>query len=199
MGSVMEHKRYRNIKNNLQAVKGRVIYPSAPFYPPMPVSIVCYGPSLRDTWHQIHPVNPIVSVSKAHDFLVEHGIAPTIHVEFDCRSHKARHIQHAATKPSTTWLPAFIQTLLKRPSTVPPTSGTPTSGQSKTKTLSPPTSPTLGSSPAGEVWGSGQSSSSTPSGSVTLTFTGWTVRSLTTDERNGLVLTLEPPKESGTS
>jgi hypothetical protein len=98
MGSVTEHKRYRNIKNNIHAVKGRVVYPEEPFAPVKPVSIVCYGPSLRDTWHQIHPVNTIVSVSKAHDFLVNHGISPTIHVEFDCRAHKARHIQHASDK-----------------------------------------------------------------------------------------------------
>jgi hypothetical protein len=98
LGSITEHKRYRNIRNNLQAVKDRVAYPEEPYVPVKPVTIVCYGPSLKDTWHLIHPVNTIVSVSKAHDFLVDHGIAPAIHVEFDCRSHKAKHIQHASQK-----------------------------------------------------------------------------------------------------
>ena len=98
MGSVAEHKRYRNIRNNIQSVKGRVTYPDGPFVPVMPVSIVCYGPSLLDTWQQINPINRIVSVSKAHDFLVEHGITPAIHVEFDCRSHKAKHIRRASAK-----------------------------------------------------------------------------------------------------
>ncbi len=93
VGSVTEHKRYRNIKNNLQAVKHRVIYPEAKNA--LTASIVCYGPSLRDTWQAIDPLTTIVSVSKAHDFLIDREVTPHIHVEFDCRAHKAKHIQHA--------------------------------------------------------------------------------------------------------
>ena len=56
--------------------------------------IVCYGPSLRDTWKQIKAQQKetgaeIVSVSGAHDFLRKHGIKPDWHVECDPRPHKS--------------------------------------------------------------------------------------------------------------
>ena len=52
------------------------------------VSIVCYGPSLADTWKHIK--RPIVTVSGAHDFLVSKGINTDWHVDCDPREHKAR-------------------------------------------------------------------------------------------------------------
>ena len=51
-----------------------------------PVSIACYGPSLRETWRTIE--RPIISVSGAHDFLIERNIVPDWHVEIDPRPHK---------------------------------------------------------------------------------------------------------------
>lgn len=51
------------------------------------LSIVCYGPSLLDTWRDIE--HPIMTVSGAHDFLVERGITPDFHVDCDPRQHKA--------------------------------------------------------------------------------------------------------------
>ena len=51
------------------------------------VSIVCYGPSLRDTWKDIP--RPILTVSGAHDFLVSRGTVPDWHVDCDPRPHKA--------------------------------------------------------------------------------------------------------------
>jgi len=51
-------------------------------------SIVCYGPSLADTWKVIK--RPIVTVSGAHDYLVDRGIVPDFHVDCDPRAHKAR-------------------------------------------------------------------------------------------------------------
>jgi uncharacterized Rossmann fold enzyme len=54
-------------------------------------SIVCYGPSLKDTWHLIK--RPIVSVSGAHDFLVERGVVPDYHIDCDPRAHKAKMCQ----------------------------------------------------------------------------------------------------------
>lgn len=54
--------------------------------------IVCYGPSLRDTWGDITKQSryaDIVSVSGAHDFLQTCGIIPNFHVECDPRPHKA--------------------------------------------------------------------------------------------------------------
>lgn len=51
------------------------------------VSLVCYGPSLLETWRDIE--GPIMTVSGAHDFLVERGITPDWHVDCDPRQHKA--------------------------------------------------------------------------------------------------------------
>jgi uncharacterized Rossmann fold enzyme len=54
------------------------------------VSIVGYGPSLADTWKDIS--GPVVTVSGAHDYLVERGITPDWHVECDGRDHKTKHL-----------------------------------------------------------------------------------------------------------
>lgn len=59
-------------------------------------SIVCYGPSLADTWKLIK--RPIVTVSGAHDYLVRRGIVPDFHVDCDPREHKARMLQNPQTK-----------------------------------------------------------------------------------------------------
>lgn len=55
-------------------------------------SIVCYGPSLADTWKLIK--RPIVTVSGAHDYLIRRGIVPDFHVDCDPREHKARMLQN---------------------------------------------------------------------------------------------------------
>jgi hypothetical protein len=47
------------------------------------LSIVGFGPSLRDTWKSINLSRPIISTSGAHDFLIEHGITPDWHVHID--------------------------------------------------------------------------------------------------------------------
>ena len=54
-----------------------------------PVQLICYGPSLRDTWKEIDPQKCIVTTSGANDFLRFFGITPHYHVEFDWRVHKA--------------------------------------------------------------------------------------------------------------
>ena len=51
------------------------------------ISIVCYGPSLRETWRQIN--NPMITTSGAHDYLMVRGVIPDWHVDCDPRSHKA--------------------------------------------------------------------------------------------------------------
>jgi hypothetical protein len=38
------------------------------------MTIACYGPSLEDTWRQLK--HPIMTVSGAHDYLVEKGRYP---------------------------------------------------------------------------------------------------------------------------
>ena len=67
-------------------------------------SIVCYGPSLADTWQQIR--RPIVTVSGAHDYLVERGIVPDFHVDCDPREHKARMLK--MPQKATTYLMATV-------------------------------------------------------------------------------------------
>ena len=52
------------------------------------VAIVCFGPSLNDTWEKIRDFKYIITCSGSHKFLVEHGIIPTWHVEVDPRRHK---------------------------------------------------------------------------------------------------------------
>jgi hypothetical protein len=59
-------------------------------------SIVCYGPSLADTWKLIK--RPIVTVSGAHDYLVRRGIVPDFHVDCDPREHKAQMLQNPQAK-----------------------------------------------------------------------------------------------------
>lgn len=48
------------------------------------LSIACYGPSLADTWQDIP--RPILSVSGAHDFLIERGVVPDYHAAMDPRA-----------------------------------------------------------------------------------------------------------------
>ena len=57
------------------------------------MSIVCYGPSLRDTWKHIK--RPILTVSGAHDFLIGRGVVPDFHVDCDPRDHKVKMLHPA--------------------------------------------------------------------------------------------------------
>lgn len=71
---------------------------------PRRASIACYGPSLADTWRELR--SPIISVSGAHDYLIERGIVPDFHVDCDPRPHKPEML----TKPqkATTYLMASV-------------------------------------------------------------------------------------------
>jgi 2-polyprenyl-3-methyl-5-hydroxy-6-metoxy-1,4-benzoquinol methylase len=53
-----------------------------------PIAIVCFGPSLQQTWEQVKDFKYVMSCSGSHKFLVEHGITPDWHVEVDPREHK---------------------------------------------------------------------------------------------------------------
>lgn len=55
-----------------------------------PIAVVCYGPSLNDTWEQIKNFKYIITCSGAHKFLIEKGIIPTWHCEVDPREHKVK-------------------------------------------------------------------------------------------------------------
>lgn len=56
------------------------------------MSIVCFGPSLQYTWQDVQ--RPFMTVSGAHDFMIERGMVPDFHVECDPREHKARFLEH---------------------------------------------------------------------------------------------------------
>ncbi len=68
------------------------------------ISIVGYGPSLRETWKDI--TRPCVTVSGAHDFLVSRGMYPDYHAECDGREHKTKHLENP--NGFTTYLMATI-------------------------------------------------------------------------------------------
>lgn len=53
-----------------------------------PIALVCYGPSLAETWEQIKNFKYVMSCSGAHKFLIDKGIVPNWHVEVDPRAHK---------------------------------------------------------------------------------------------------------------
>jgi 2-polyprenyl-3-methyl-5-hydroxy-6-metoxy-1,4-benzoquinol methylase len=78
--------RDEQIKHAIARVPGRI----APAYDARPesVAVVCYGPSLNETWEQVRDFPVIISCSGAHKFLLERGIVPTYHVEVDPRAHK---------------------------------------------------------------------------------------------------------------
>jgi hypothetical protein len=47
------------------------------------LSIVCFGPTLLETWKEIK--GPLLTVSGAHNFLVERGVEPDYHIDCDPR------------------------------------------------------------------------------------------------------------------
>jgi hypothetical protein len=54
------------------------------------LSIVCYGPSLQDTWQQI--TRPMATVSGALKFLAARGIVPDYHIAMDPRAEAVQHV-----------------------------------------------------------------------------------------------------------
>ena len=54
-----------------------------------PVAVACSGPSLKTTYRELKHFDKILSCSGAHQFLLDHGIVPTWHMEGDPRAHKA--------------------------------------------------------------------------------------------------------------
>lgn len=55
-----------------------------------PVAVVCFGPSLLDTWEKVRDYRYVISCSGSHKFLSERGIIPNWHVEVDPRPHKVK-------------------------------------------------------------------------------------------------------------
>lgn len=78
--------RDEQIRSNVRTVPGRIAATSGTREEP--IAVVCFGPSLKDTWEDIRKFKYVMSCSGSHKFLVEHGIIPTWHVEVDPRPHK---------------------------------------------------------------------------------------------------------------
>jgi hypothetical protein len=55
-----------------------------------PVAIVCYGPSLNETWEQVRQFQHVMTCSGSHRFLIDRGIIPTWHCDVDPREHKMK-------------------------------------------------------------------------------------------------------------
>jgi len=80
--------RDEQIRVNISAVPGRI----AESYElrEEPIAIVCYGPSLKETWERIREFKYVMSCSGAHKFLIDRGIVPTWHADVDPREHKIK-------------------------------------------------------------------------------------------------------------
>lgn len=94
VGAMSDEDRWDHVENALAKVKKRI-----KLVPPHDrrAIIACYGPSLKACWPKLKQEQEetgavVVSVSGAHDFLIEHGITPDYHVECDPRPHKTNNI-----------------------------------------------------------------------------------------------------------
>lgn len=84
-----------------------------------PCAVVCFGPSLQDTWQQVRDFRVIFTCSGAHKFLLERGIEPDgrlwHHVEVDPRQHKIELLgqprQGIRYFPSSTCHPEYLRHL----------------------------------------------------------------------------------------
>jgi len=78
--------RDEQIKQAIKRVKARI----EPSYEKRKdsIAVVCFGPSLNDTWEEIKKFKYIITCSGAHKFLIDRGIIPTWHCEVDPRKHK---------------------------------------------------------------------------------------------------------------
>lgn len=54
-----------------------------------------FGPSLTRTWQDVKKCDEILTVSGAHDFLIERGIIPNFHAECDPREHKVFFVRNS--------------------------------------------------------------------------------------------------------
>lgn len=80
--------RDEQIKINIKKVTGR-LEPDEVIKQD-PIAIVCFGPSLNQTWEELRNFKYIMTCSGAHKFLIEKGIVPTWHVDLEPREHKVQ-------------------------------------------------------------------------------------------------------------
>src|SRR6266446_2438816 len=75
--------RDEQVRINIETVKTRIESQYGKYIDP--IAIVCFGPSLNDTWEKIRDFKYIMTCSGAHKFLIDRGIIPTWHAEVDPR------------------------------------------------------------------------------------------------------------------
>src|SRR5882724_3322139 len=81
--------RDQQILKNIRTVSGRVEAAPIRLPPDNRIAVVCFGPSLNDTWEAVRDFKYVISCSGAHKFLVSRGIVPTYDLNVDPRGHKA--------------------------------------------------------------------------------------------------------------
>jgi uncharacterized Rossmann fold enzyme len=77
--------RDQQIRLNTRRVAGRITKGETRTEP---LAIVCYGPSLNDTWEQVKDFRYVMTCSGAHRFMIDRDVVPTWHVDVDPREHK---------------------------------------------------------------------------------------------------------------
>lgn len=85
---IKKELRDEQIKINIQKVKER--FQPAHEKREDPIAVVCFAPSLNDTWEELKKFKYIMTCSGAHKFLIERGIIPTWHNDLDPREHKIK-------------------------------------------------------------------------------------------------------------
>lgn len=77
--------RDQQIEHSTRRIPGRLVPEGAK---DGPIAVVCYGPSLNETWEKVKDFKYVLTCSGAHRFLVDRGICPSYHIEVDPREHK---------------------------------------------------------------------------------------------------------------
>lgn len=113
--AVGHEERQRQVFENIKRCKDRLI--SSPKYSALPkhdrkAILVCFGPSLLDTWQtavleSYEDKADLFTVSAAHKFMVEHGYPPFAHMDCDPRSHKVSQIGEPS-KQTEYWLASCV-------------------------------------------------------------------------------------------
>jgi uncharacterized Rossmann fold enzyme len=96
-GVMDESERDTHVRANVAKVPKRLVHTPMDQHHDRKAIIVCYGPSLQDTWSDLVGQlkiegGDVFSVSGAHDFLLRREIVPKYHVECDPRPHKAENL-----------------------------------------------------------------------------------------------------------
>jgi uncharacterized Rossmann fold enzyme len=63
-----------------------------------PLALVCFGPSLNNSWERLKDFKHVMTCSGSHKFLMDRGITPEWHVDVDPRAHKLELIGDKVSK-----------------------------------------------------------------------------------------------------